>query len=104
MFDSNKFIMRFYLLFAGLADRYKATYLLARGVRATRMIPSFPSVTFPNHYSLATGLYPSHHGLVDNPFENLNVYPLIAHLLGLNITEPIDGTLKVLGNTLKKQP
>jgi len=32
------------------------------------MLPSFPSVTFPNHYTLVTGLYPSHHGLVDNYF------------------------------------
>lgn len=54
-----------------LADRYNATHLLAlraQGVRATSMTSSFPSVTFPNHYSLATGLYPSHHGLVDNNF------------------------------------
>src|SRR5208282_2776893 len=28
------------------------------------MIPSFPSVTFPNHYSIVTGLYPGHHGIV----------------------------------------
>lgn len=32
------------------------------------MIPSYPTLTFPNHYSIATGLYPSHHGLVDNYF------------------------------------
>lgn len=32
------------------------------------MHPSYPSITFPNHYSLVTGLYPSHHGLVDNIF------------------------------------
>src|SRR3546814_16612641 len=32
------------------------------------MIPSYPSVTFPNHYSIVTGLYPSHHGLVNNTF------------------------------------
>lgn len=30
--------------------------------------PSFPSVTFPNHYSMATGLHPDHHGLVNNSF------------------------------------
>lgn len=30
--------------------------------------PSYPSVTFPNHYSMATGLYPDHHGLVNNSF------------------------------------
>jgi alkaline phosphatase D len=32
------------------------------------MIPSYPSLTFPNHYTLVTGLYPEHHGLVDNEF------------------------------------
>ncbi|MGA9213330.1 ectonucleotide pyrophosphatase/phosphodiesterase [Kaistella sp.] len=38
------------------------------GVVAKAMIPSFPSITFPNHWSLITGLYPSHHGLIDNFF------------------------------------
>ncbi|MBS1661404.1 MAG: alkaline phosphatase family protein [Bacteroidetes bacterium] len=54
-----------------LADKWKARHLLALregGVAAEGMIPSYPSLTFPNHYSLATGLYPSHHGLVDNTF------------------------------------
>ncbi len=32
------------------------------------MIPSFPSVTFPNHFSIVTGLYPEHHGIVENSF------------------------------------
>lgn len=42
--------------------------LAADGVKADRLIPSFPTKTFPNHYSIATGLYPDHHGLVDNSF------------------------------------
>lgn len=53
------------------ADKYNATNLISlrrNGVRAKSMIPSFPTVTFPNHYSIATGLYPSHHGLVYNQF------------------------------------
>lgn len=37
------------------------------GVKAA-FRPSFPSVTFPNHYSMATGLHPDHHGLVNNFF------------------------------------
>ena len=37
------------------------------GVRSA-LRPSFPSVTFPNHYTLATGLHPDHHGLVNNSF------------------------------------
>lgn len=38
------------------------------GVKAESLIPSFPSKTFPNHYTIATGLYPDHHGLVNNSF------------------------------------
>ena len=38
------------------------------GVNAERMYSSFPTVTFPNHYSIITGLYPDHHGLINNSF------------------------------------
>ncbi|NQU33461.1 MAG: alkaline phosphatase family protein [Bacteroidetes bacterium] len=38
------------------------------GVMAEAIIPSFPTKTFPNHYSMATGLYPDHHGIVLNGF------------------------------------
>ena len=40
--------------------------LAAEGVHAQAMRPAFPSLTFPNHYTLATGLYPDHHGIVHN--------------------------------------
>ncbi len=40
--------------------------LAADGVRAVAMKPAFPTLTFPNHYTLVTGLYPDHHGIVDN--------------------------------------
>ncbi len=36
------------------------------GVQAKWMIPSFPSKTFPNHYTIATGLYPQNNGIVEN--------------------------------------
>lgn len=39
-----------------------------KGVRVKRMIPSNPTKTFPNHYTLATGLHPSSHGLIHNNF------------------------------------
>jgi alkaline phosphatase D len=32
------------------------------------MLPSYPSVTFPNHYTIVTGLYPEHHGIVAMSF------------------------------------
>lgn len=38
------------------------------GVRADAMIPVFPTLTFPNHYSIVTGLYPANHGLIHNNF------------------------------------
>ncbi|KAL2914360.1 hypothetical protein HK105_206132 [Polyrhizophydium stewartii] len=38
------------------------------GVRAEYLKPSFPSVTFPNHYTLVTGLYPESHGVVGNVY------------------------------------
>ncbi len=40
--------------------------LAERGVRAEALIPSFPTKTFPNHYTMVTGLRPDHHGLVAN--------------------------------------
>jgi predicted AlkP superfamily pyrophosphatase or phosphodiesterase len=53
------------------ADKYQAKFLQQmrqKGVNAASMKPSFPSLTFPNHYTIATGLYPAHHGIVDNTF------------------------------------
>lgn len=41
---------------------------IAEGVSPKYMLPSFPSVTFPNHYTLVTGLYPESHGVVGNSF------------------------------------
>ncbi|WP_430390512.1 ectonucleotide pyrophosphatase/phosphodiesterase [Dyella sp. 20L07] len=58
-------------------DGYRANYierglspilasLAKQGVHATGMEPSFPSLTFPNHYTIVTGLRPDHHGIVNN--------------------------------------
>lgn len=40
--------------------------LAAGGVRAEGLIPQFPSKTFPNHYTIVTGLTLAHHGIVSN--------------------------------------
>jgi predicted AlkP superfamily pyrophosphatase or phosphodiesterase len=49
-----------------------ATHLLSLGKQGVwapeGMMPSFPSLTFPNHLAIVTGLYPEHHGLVANSF------------------------------------
>ena len=49
--------------------------MAAEGVSGS-LQPSYPSNTFPNHYSMATGLYPEHHGIVNNRFwvDELNDY------------------------------
>ena len=42
--------------------------IIANGIQAESLVPVFPTLTFPNHYSIATGLYPANHGLVGNRF------------------------------------
>ena len=42
--------------------------LMREGVTARSLIPVFPSNTFPNHVSIVTGLYPAHHGIINNTF------------------------------------
>jgi alkaline phosphatase D len=52
-------------------DRYPTPNLNAmalNGVKAVSFIPPFPTLTFPSHYAMATGLYPDHHGIVGNTF------------------------------------
>lgn len=54
------------------ATRDNATHLLELGKEGVwapeGMLPSFPSLTFPNHLTIVTGLYPEHHGIVANDF------------------------------------
>ncbi len=57
--------------------------LAAGSVHATRMTPSFPSKTFPNHYTLVTGLRPAHHGIVGNWFYD----PEFADTFGMSKPE-----------------
>ena len=40
--------------------------IAASGVRVRQMQPVFPTVTFPNHYTIVTGLWAEHHGIVGN--------------------------------------
>lgn len=54
-------------------DRYAAETptlraLQREGVTARGLIPVFPSNTFPNHYSIVTGLRPANHGIINNDF------------------------------------
>ncbi|AFN57373.1 putative AlkP superfamily pyrophosphatase or phosphodiesterase [Zymomonas mobilis] len=49
--------------------------LAENGSYAKVMHPSFPSITFPNHYTLVTGLYPDHHGIVGNNMDDAHITP-----------------------------
>jgi alkaline phosphatase D len=53
-------------------QKYDAKNLAALGARGASapdgMLPAYPSITFPNHYTIVTGLYPEHHGIVGNAF------------------------------------
>jgi hypothetical protein len=57
------------------AQKYHATNLLrlaGDGVKAKAMLPSYPASTHANHYTLVSGLYPSHSGIVGNDFYDAN--------------------------------
>ena len=52
-------------------DRYETPSfdrVAARGVAAEALVPPYPSLTFPAHYTIATGLHPERHGVVGNRF------------------------------------
>ena len=57
------------------ADVPNLKALAARGVRSQGLIPSFPSVTFPNHYTIVTGLVPDHHGIISNAMFDRTIGP-----------------------------
>lgn len=52
-----------------LYDTPNLNDMATKGVSAM-MLPSFPASTFPNHYTLATGLVPDHNGIINNTFWN----------------------------------
>ncbi|XP_069167904.1 venom phosphodiesterase-like isoform X2 [Procambarus clarkii] len=58
-----------------------------RGVRAPYMTPSYPSKTFPNHYTIVTGLYPESHGIIDNDFAD----PVFNAIFSAGNAEPFHG-------------
>lgn len=60
----------------------------SKGVRAISLEPSFPSGTFPNHYSIVTGLYPENHGIIGNHIFN-PFYKTVFSLRDSNaVTDP----------------
>ncbi|CUS49326.1 MAG: alkaline phosphodiesterase [Idiomarinaceae bacterium HL-53] len=74
---------------ADYLDRYPTPALQTlanEGIRADGLQPVFPSKTFPNHYSLMTGLHAENHGIVDN-----NIYdPEFDTIFGMRIREEVE--------------
>jgi predicted AlkP superfamily pyrophosphatase or phosphodiesterase len=69
-------------------DRFDTPHLdrlAAGGVRAGRLVPVFPTKTFPMHYSLVTGLHPDRHGIIANNIED----PAIGHRFRLSNREAV---------------
>jgi predicted AlkP superfamily pyrophosphatase or phosphodiesterase len=57
-------------------DRFQPPTLMklaANGVRADALIPQFPSKTFPNHYTIVTGLTLAHHGIISNNMRDKDI-------------------------------
>jgi len=70
--------------------------LAQNGVRAKWMTPAFPSLTFPNHYTIATGLYPDHNGIVAN-----NIYaPEFNQTFGMGKREEVQNGRWWLGEPI----
>src|SRR6266850_4625922 len=57
--------------------------LALEGVHAKKLIPMFPSMTFPNHHTIVTGLRPEHHGIIHNNFYD----PVTKETFAFNKTE-----------------
>jgi len=77
-------------------------YIEKNGVRAN-LQPSFPSKTFPNHYTMATGLYPDHHGIVANEFwdDSLQLFYRIPDRK--SVKNPVLYNGEPIWNTAEKQ-
>src|SRR5262245_12206339 len=54
----------------GLRELAVLREVAKRGALAKRLVPVFPTNTFPNHVTLVTGVYPERHGIVDNAFRD----------------------------------
>ncbi len=63
--------------------------LMARGVRAEGLIPGYPSKTIPNHYSLVTGLYPGHHGMIANVIRDPGTGKVFRRADRAAVTDPM---------------
>jgi predicted AlkP superfamily pyrophosphatase or phosphodiesterase len=77
--------------------------LMARGVRAEALIPVYPSKTVPSHYSMATGLYPGHHGMIANVIRDPNSTQVFRRTDRAEVANPMWWGGEPIWNTAQKQ-
>jgi predicted AlkP superfamily pyrophosphatase or phosphodiesterase len=74
----------------------------ASGVKAESMRPSFPTKTFPNHYSIITGMEPENHGIILNNFKDLNTGDIYSMGDTASIRDPKWYKGEAVWSTLKR--
>ncbi|HET9705376.1 MAG TPA: ectonucleotide pyrophosphatase/phosphodiesterase [Vicinamibacterales bacterium] len=87
-------------------DRYAAptvATLAAEGVRADGLIPQFPSKTFPNHYTIVTGLRLANHGIISNNMRAADVPGEFAMSNRQVLADPRWWGGEPIWNTLERQ-
>ncbi|XP_078319808.1 uncharacterized protein LOC111119482 isoform X2 [Crassostrea virginica] len=93
-------------------DGFRADYLIRNftpnirrlsqcGVHAPYMRSVYPTKTFPNHYSIVTGLYPESHGIVDNSMYDTEITEKFS-LSSPNASDPRWWGGEPIWNTVKK--
>lgn len=89
-------------------------FISTNGVSALSLQPCFPSKTFPNHYSIVTGMYPVNHGIFyamgpsfrqdykTGTVLNIDIYPLLCKILNIFPNQNIDGDINRIEFLLKE--
>lgn len=77
-------------------------FMASRGV-SSGLIPAYPSKTFPNHYTIATGLYPDHHGIVANEFYDPGTHGIFSLGRTEQKTNPVFYGGEPIWNTARRQ-
>lgn len=71
-------------------------FIKQQGVHAISLKPCFPSKTFPNHYSIVTGLYPENHGIIANNFLN----PVTGNMYRIGDTNSVRNPQYYIGEAI----
>ena len=76
---------------------------LTTGAFSQGLLPQFPAKTFPNHYTLVTGLYPLAHGIVSNQFYDHHLHQSFSYRNSTQSTEPLWWHGEPIWHTLQRE-